>query len=156
MKRISVSKFNRRARQGFTFIEVLAVLSIIAVATVGLMMMRDWAVGNSRVAEAKAQLATIQSGVRLWRPRSGIYTGISVTALTDIAALPTKWATGERMNPWGGDISVTVDGADNSRYTVRYTGIMYSEEGARLAHDFAELAVVASFSDDTFTVTFQG
>jgi len=151
----STQKMQTKTR-GFTFIEVLAVLSIIAVATVGLVMMRDWAMGNSRVSEAKTQLATIQAGVQLWRPRSGVYTGLSMASLTDIAALPISWQDGTRINPWGGDISVTVDGADSSRYTVRYTGIMYAEEGARLAHDLSEQSIVASFADDTFSVTFQG
>ncbi|RUO38862.1 prepilin-type cleavage/methylation domain-containing protein [Aliidiomarina shirensis] len=144
-----------RAR-GFTFIEILAVLGIIALATVGVLSLRDWATSNARIAEVKAQVATIQSGVQQWRPRNGVYTGISVSSLSSVASLPVDWADGSGINPWGGDIEVSVDSADATRYRVRFTNIRVEEEGMRLQRDFADIAEAASFSSGTFEVTFQG
>ncbi|RUO49478.1 type II secretion system protein [Pseudidiomarina donghaiensis] len=145
-----------RSQKGFTFIEVLTVLSIIALATIGSLALRDWAVGNSRVSEAKNQVITIQSGAQLWRPRTGDLTGISMTAMSSIAAVPEVWGSGTGINPWGGDIAVSVDGADTSRYVITVSGIGQAAEGARLAHDFTEYAVDSSFSGGTLTLKFQG
>ena len=145
-----------KSQQGFTFIEVLTVLSIIALATIGSLALRDWAVGNSRVSEAKSQVITIQSGAQLWRPRTGDLTGISMTAMSSIAAVPEVWGSGTSINPWGGDVTVSVDGADTSRYIITVTGIDQTAEGARLAHDFTEYAIDSSFSGGTLTLKFQG
>lgn len=145
-----------KSQQGFTFIEVLTVLSIIALATIGSLALRDWAVGNSRISEAKSQVITIQSGAQLWRPRTGDLTGISMTAMSSIAAVPEVWGSGTSINPWGGDITVAVDGADTSRYIITVTGIDQAAEGARLAHDFTEYAIDSAFSGGTLTLKFQG
>jgi len=141
---------------GFTFIEVLAVLSIIALATIGVLSLRDWAAGNARVADAKVQIATLQSGVQQWRPRNGVYTGVSIQNLSAVAAVPIDWGGGSSINPWGGDISVLADSADPTRYIVRFTGIQVAEEGQRLVRDYTAIASSVSFSGSTFEVTFQG
>ncbi|MDX1524691.1 MAG: prepilin-type N-terminal cleavage/methylation domain-containing protein [Pseudidiomarina maritima] len=146
----------RKQQQGFTFIEVLTVLSIIALATVGTLALRDWAVGNSRISEAKTQIITIQAGAQLWRPRSGDLTGISLAAMSGIAAVPQQWGSGTAINPWGGDVTVAVDGTDTSRYVITLTGIDADAEGARLAHDFTEYAAEAIFASGSLVLTFQG
>jgi len=145
-----------QSQKGFTFIEVLTVLSIIALATIGSLALRDWAVGNSRVSEAKSQIITLQTGAQLWRPRSGDLSGISMTAMSSIAAVPEIWGTGSSINPWGGDISIAVDGADTTQYVVTVSGIEQPAEGARLAYDFTEYAVESSFTSGTLTLKFQG
>lgn len=145
-----------RQQQGFTFIEVLTVLSIIAIATIGSLAVRDWAVGNSRVSEAKSQIITIQSGTQLWRPKNGNFTGISMASMSGIAAVPENWGAGTELNPWGGNVTVAVDSADPTRYLVTLTGIDQAGEGARLARDFEEYAVDTTFSNGTLTVRFQG
>lgn len=145
-----------QSQKGFTFIEVLTVLSIIALATIGSLALRDWAVGNSRVSEAKSQIITIQSGAQLWRPRTGDLTGISMTAMSSIAAVPEVWGAGTSINPWGGNISIAVDGTDTSLYVITVSGIEQTAEGARLAYDFTDYAIESSFSGDTLTLKFQG
>ncbi|MDT7525231.1 MULTISPECIES: type II secretion system protein [Pseudidiomarina] len=146
----------RKQQQGFTFIEVLTVLSIIALATVGTLALRDWAVGNSRISEAKTQIITIQAGAQLWRPRSGDLTGISLAAMSGIAAVPQQWGNGESINPWGGDVQVSVDGTDTSRYVITLTGIDADAEGARLAYDFDQYTLQSTFASGTLVLTFQG
>lgn len=141
--------------KGFTFIEVLTVLSIIALATIGTLALRDWAVGNSRVSEAKAQIVTIQSGAQIWRPRTGDLTGISMTAMSSIAAIPESWGNGSKINPWGGDMSIAVDGSDQSVYVITVSGIDQAAEGARLARDFTDYALSANFSGGILTLRFQ-
>lgn len=150
------SRWQARKVFGFTFIEVLAVLGIIALATVGVLSLRDWATSNARIAEAKAQVATIQSGVQQWRPRNGVYNGISVSSLSGVASLPVHWADGSGINPWGGDIEVLVDSSDATRYRIRFTNIRVDEEGMRLQRDFSEIAEAATFSAGIFEITFQG
>ncbi|EKE83824.1 type II secretion system protein [Idiomarina xiamenensis] len=146
----------RIIQRGFTFIEVLTVLSIIAVSTLGVLKMRDWALSNARVGEAKALIATAQAGVQLWQPQRGLYDGVTTQALSAIAAVPTHWLDGTAMNPWGGAIDISADSADSTRYIIRLTGITRASEGARLAHDLAQTAVVASFTGSTLSATFQG
>ncbi|RUO78258.1 type II secretion system protein [Pseudidiomarina taiwanensis] len=142
--------------KGFTFIEVLTVLSIIAIATIGSLTVRDWALGNARVSEAKSQIITIQSGSALWRPRDGTYSGISLASMSGIAAVPQNWGDGVGLNPWGGDVNVEVDGSDPTRYVVTLDGIDENAEGARLARDFADYALDASYSAGALVVRFQG
>ncbi|RUO56926.1 prepilin-type cleavage/methylation domain-containing protein [Pseudidiomarina homiensis] len=145
-----------RRMQGFTFIEVLTVLAIIALATVGTLVVRDWAVGNARVSDAKNQIVTIQSGVQLWRPRNGDFTGISMASMSAIAAIPESWGDGTSINPWGGSINVDADVSDSSRYVVTVSGIGQDGEGARLARDFTEYTVDSTYSAGTLTLRFQG
>ncbi|WP_241967645.1 type II secretion system protein [Pseudidiomarina insulisalsae] len=145
-----------KKQQGFTFIEVLTVLAIIALATIGTLAVRDWAVGNSRVSDAKNQVVTIQAGAQLWRPRSGDFTGISLASMSAIAAVPETWGDGTSINPWGGNINVEADAADSSRYVVTLSGIAQDGEGARLARDFTDYTVDSSYSAGTLTLRFQG
>ncbi|RUO77167.1 type II secretion system protein [Idiomarina seosinensis] len=142
--------------KGFTFIEVLAVLSIIAIATLGTLVLRDWAVSNARVSEAKSMITTLQSGAQMWRPNTGIYTGISITELTTIGAVPETWGDGVEKNPWGGDVSVAPDVGDLTRYTVTLSGVSSSTEGERLVREYSNTAVVASYTSESLTITFQG
>lgn len=147
---------NKNGIRGFTFIEVLTVLGIIALATAGVMSLRDWASSNARIAEAKSQIATIQSGVHQWRPRNGIYTGISMQELSSVAAVPVNWESGENLNPWGGNIEVAADSGDPTQFTVTLTNIRQEEEGLRLSRDFSSHAAQVSYTAGNFEVTFQG
>ena len=146
----------RVIQRGFTFIEVLAVLSIIAIATLGTLVLRDWAVSNSRISEAKSMITTLQSGAQMWRPNTGVYTGISITELSAIGAVPASWGDGVEKNPWGGDVSVAPDIGDLTRYTVTLSGIDSPTEGERMVKEYSEVAVVASYTTDTLTITFKG
>ena len=146
----------RSKEQGFTFIEVLAVLSIIAIASLGTLVLRDWAVGNARVSEAKNLITTLQAGAQMWKPASGEFTGISMTELSSIGAFPADWGDGIGKNPWGGDITIAVDVGDLNRYSINLDGISSEEEGNRLARDYQDQAFSSSFSTGTLTVTFQG
>lgn len=140
--------------RGFTFIEVLAVLSIIAIATLGTLVLRDWAVANARVSEAKTMITTLQTGAQMWRPNTGIYTGISITELSAIGAVPEVWADGVEKNPWGGDIMIGPDTTEPTRYIIRFTSVDEPTEGARLVRDYENGSTVAAYQDGDFTVTF--
>ncbi|MGM0481107.1 MAG: type II secretion system protein [Pseudomonadota bacterium] len=140
--------------RGFTFIEVLAVLSIIAIATLGTLVLRDWAVSNARVSEAKSMITTLQSGAQMWRPNTGIYTGISITELSSIGAVPATWADGVEKNPWGGDVMIGPNTTDPTQYIIRFTNVNASTEGQRLVRDYANSSIVASYAAGDFTVTF--
>lgn len=142
--------------QGFTFIEVLTVLAIIALATIGTLAVRDWAVGNSRVSDAKNQIVTVQAGAQLWRPRNGDFTGISMASMSQIAAVPESWGDGSSINPWGGSINVEADASDTSRYVVTLSGIAQDGEGARLARDFTDYTIDSTYTAGTLTLRFQG
>jgi len=140
--------------KGFTFIEVLAVLSIIAIATLGTLVLRDWAVSNARVSEAKSMITTLQSGAQMWRPNTGIYTGISITELTTIGAVPETWGDGVEKNPWGGDVMIGPDTTEPTRYVIRFTNVDSSTEGERLVRDYADSSVVTSYTAGDLTITF--
>ncbi|CAB0149548.1 hypothetical protein PSI9734_00112 [Pseudidiomarina piscicola] len=145
-----------KKQQGFTFIEVLTVLGIIALATIGTLAVRDWAVGNSRVSEAKNQIITVQAGAQLWRPRSGDFTGITMSSMSAIAAVPEAWGDGAGINPWGGAIAVEADLSDSTHYVVTMSGIAQDGEGARLARDFTDYTIDSSYTSGTLTLRFQG
>ena len=146
----------RVIQRGFTFIEVLAVLSIIAIATLGTLVLRDWAVSNSRISEAKSMITTLQSGAQMWRPNTGVYTGISITELSAIGAVPASWGDGVEKNPWGGDVMIGPDTMDLTKYIVSFNGVNTDSEGERLVKEYSEIATVTSYSSGTLTITFQG
>lgn len=141
---------------GFTFIEVLAVLSIIAIATLGTLVLRDWAVSNSRISEAKSMITTLQSGAQMWRPNTGVYTGISITELSAIGAVPETWGDGVEKNPWGGDVMIGPDTTTPTQYIIRFTNVTSSAEGERLVKEFSDRAIVTSYTTGDFVATFQG
>lgn len=143
-------------QSGFTFIEVLAVLSIIAIATLGTLVLRDWAVSNSRISEAKSMITTLQSGAQMWRPNTGVYTGISITELSAIGAVPETWGDGVEKNPWGGDVMIGPDVMDLTKYIVTFDGVNSGAEGERLVREYSQIASVASYSAGTLSITFQG
>jgi prepilin-type N-terminal cleavage/methylation domain-containing protein len=146
----------RVIQRGFTFIEVLAVLSIIAIATLGTLVLRDWAVSNSRISEAKSMITTLQSGAQMWRPNTGVYTGISITELSAIGAVPATWGDGVEKNPWGGDVMIGPDTTVPTQYIVRFTNVNSDEEGARLVKELSDQTVVSSYAAGDFTATFKG
>jgi prepilin-type N-terminal cleavage/methylation domain-containing protein len=141
---------------GFTFIEVLAVLSIIAIATLGTLVLRDWAVSNSRVSEAKSMITTLQSGAQMWRPNTGVFTGFSISELSAIGAVPETWGDGVEKNPWGGDVMIGPDVMDLTKYIVTFDGVNSETEGERLVREYSDMATLASYSTGTLTITFQG
>ena len=141
---------------GFTFIEVLAVLSIIAIATLGTLVLRDWAVSNSRVSEAKSMITTLQSGAQMWRPNTGVFTGISISELSAIGAVPETWGDGVEKNPWGGDVMIGPDTTTPTQYIIRFTNVNSDTEGERLVKEFSDRAIVTTYATGDFVATFQG
>lgn len=143
-------------QKGFTLIELSIVLVLIVGLTITFWPQLAQMFGIGDAAKARAQISEIQNGAYLFKQRNNVFTGISMSVLDDQGYVSDRMADGTARNPWGGNYTIAVDGADATRYTVTATGVQNSDIGAQLAADYSTSAVNADFNGTTLTVTFQG
>ncbi|HHW40738.1 MAG TPA: prepilin-type N-terminal cleavage/methylation domain-containing protein [Syntrophomonadaceae bacterium] len=111
-----------RSEKGFTMIEMMVVLIIIAVLIAGGIKFYLGYIENSRVAKAKAQISTMQAALDAYYSENGAYpvsqdellnAGMKASSTTSSFTLDTK-------DPWGQNYKYVVSSKNDS--CVVYTG----------------------------------
>lgn len=154
------SSLKAKKQKGFTLAELVIVLVIIGILTAVVYPRVTSQRDTAKVDGALTQVQTLLEGAIKYGPRNGDKTGIDMTNLAARGLVPEEWGTGAAagtsVNPWNGDITVTVNGADPTAVDVTFTGIDDDEAGL-LFEDEATYngAVTATYAAGTLTATYK-
>lgn len=153
-------RLQSKKQKGFTLAEIAIVLVIIgllvAVALPEIFAARD----NAKVDAALTQTQTVLKGATKYGPRNGNKTGISMAVLHARGLVPEEYtdfgAAGVDINPWGGDVQVTVNGTDPRQIDITFTEIDDDAGGLFFSEELeANGAVSATYAAGTATAVFK-
>jgi len=141
-----------RSKNGFTLIELVLVISIIAILimAVGLTSgIRD----NAKVNSAAQSVRTLRAAAENYIAAGNMtYTGISISGLQTSGYLPAAFSA-TASNPWGGNYAIAANASDSSKVDISLTSVG-STQATRLSALFANSAASTTYSSTTWTVTF--
>lgn len=114
--------FGKKARRrGFTFIEVLVVLTCIVAMGTGAFYVAGEAMNYSRYSTAKSDVATISTAVSQYYFEIGSMPA-NLNALTSKSGDYGPWLTSDILkDPWGNDYTFSND-ATNKKFTIKSGG----------------------------------
>jgi len=140
-----------RKRRGFSLIELVLVISIIAllIMAVGLTSgVRE----NAKVHSAAQSVQTLRTAAESYIAAGNMtYTGITILGLQTLGYLPSSFsATGS--NPWGGNYTIAPN-TDANKVDISLTSVS-SSAATRLSTLFANSAAATSYASTTWTITF--
>ncbi|MBE3584723.1 MAG: type II secretion system protein GspG [Thermoanaerobacter sp.] len=122
---MSILKRCLRNEKGFTMIEMMVVLVIIAVLIAGGIKFYSGYMENARVTKAKAQISTMQAALDSYYAEKSEYPdtvdellNAGIRVATGSTSNPFKL---EATDPWGENYEYKVSGTGNNQYSV-YTG----------------------------------
>ncbi len=98
-----------RNEKGFTIIEMMVVLVIIAVLIGGGIKFYLGYIENAKVTKAKAQISTMQAVLDAYYAENGSYPGGAVAELVSAGIKAIAANTFEAIDPWGGNYLYDVD-----------------------------------------------
>jgi general secretion pathway protein G len=107
MKKISDRTGNE---SGFTMIEMMVVLIIIAVLIAGGVTFYSGYVENSKITKAKSQITVMQGAMDTWYAEKAVYPETADLLVSAGIATGTK-------DPWGKEYSINLTG-DKASYTI--------------------------------------
>jgi len=147
----------KATQQGFGIVEILLVLAIIGVGLAA--VFGNYSKGTEKQANKVLidQIFLIRGAATSWRGVLPEYTGISITALTDVDLLDSAWGAGSAVNAVGGDYAIAVDTDNAAAYVITATGLSVPQ-CALIARGLANntaAGTVPACSSGTLTATFR-
>ncbi len=120
--------FNQTKAKGFSLIELLLVLGVLAILLVAAFVVypqvRDRNQANAEVANLTAMKANVTN---LYASKGGNYAGLNQDIANQARVFPSSmnggsYTPGTRINSsWGGEVVVEEDPSNSRRFNVRYT-----------------------------------
>jgi hypothetical protein len=133
MKSVS---FNRNTSKGFSLIELLLVLGVLAILLVAAFVVYPQVRDRNQANTEVSNLTTIKAGVNnLYAAKGGNYTGLTKGVANQARVFPASmnngtYTTGQAItSSWGGDVDVAVNTAAqgsyaaNRTFTISYTAV---------------------------------
>ena len=162
MTTLSRSKLiaSSKRQKGFTLIELAIVLVVIGLLVAVSLPVINSSRDTAKVDAGMSMVRSVLMGAQKFGPRNGDKTGISMQALADRGLIPEEWgagaAAGNNINPWGGSVTITVNGGDPRLVDIAFTNIDDPEAGL-LFSDYAreDGADAAAFAGGTMTMTIK-
>ncbi len=116
-------------KKGFTIIELIAVMVIIAVILGSVLAAVKGATDQSRLTSAIASVRALQTAsVNYYNSNGGSYTGLSVATLASGNYLPANFS-GTGNNSWNGNITVAPD-ANANWFDITLTNVPSTQQAA--------------------------
>lgn len=149
-----------KKQKGFTLIEIGIVLIILGLLVAVSLPVINASRDSAKVDAGMSMMRSVLQGAQKFGPRNGDKTGISMTALADRGLIPEEWGTGaaagQNINPWGGNVTITVNGGDPRLVDIVFTNID-DDEGGLLFSDYAaeDGADAAAYAAGTMTATMK-
>ena len=143
-------------KRGFTIIELIAVMIIIAVILGSVLAVVKGATDNSRITSALASIRALQTAsVGYYNNNGGSYNNLSLATLASNNLLPANFTSGANANPWAGSIVVAPD-ANANYFDISFTNVP-STASTVLTNAVSKLAQTAptyTASSETWTAAF--
>ncbi len=143
-------------KKGFTIIELIAVMVIIAVILGAVLATVRGATDNSRITSALASIRALQTAsVGYYNNNGGSYSNLSLATLAANNMLPANFTSGANANPWNGNIVVAAD-TNANYFDITLTNVP-STASTVLTNAVSKLAQTAptyTASSETWTAAF--
>jgi len=130
---------------GFTLIEIMVVIAILAILAVIVMPKLVGRTDDARITAAKVQLKNIEEGLHLYKLDNGVYpsTEQGLEALVHpptVGIIPKNWKEGGYLgkvpdDPWGNGFIYLAPGSDGTPYDLMSYGADGEEGGDGPATD---------------------
>ena len=112
---------NKARRKGFSFVEILVVLTCIVAMGTGAFYVAGQAMNYSRYSTARSDVATISTAVSQYYFESGSMPA-NLDALTSKSGDYGPWLTSDTLkDPWGNNYTFSND-ATNKKFTIKSGG----------------------------------
>ena len=135
-------------KKGFTVIELIAVMVIIAVILGSVLAAVKGATDNSRITSAIASVRALQTAsVNYYNNNGGSYSNLSLSTLASNNMLPANFTSGTNANPWNGSITVGPDSNAN------YFDITFTNVPAGAATSLTNAVAKLTQTAPTYTAT---
>jgi prepilin-type N-terminal cleavage/methylation domain-containing protein len=151
----SMTALNRQ--KGYTMVEVILGVALVAMVLAIIFDQFNNAKNSTTAQRFSNEIAMMTAQSRIWKGSSPHYTGISVTALTNLGMLDNNWGAGTGVNPAGGNYALAVNSTDATILNVTTTG-MANEFCLNVARTIQSRTVGgsgASCSSGTLTAQFR-
>lgn len=122
-----------RNKKGFSLLELLLVLGIIAALVVGAFIVYPKVQASQRAEAESKNIATIQAGVKALYTSASSYSGLTNTVATNAKIFPDNMLNGTSViNVFKGNVTLATStespsGVANSAFTITYANIPAAE-----------------------------
>ncbi|MFM4936174.1 type II secretion system protein [Aeromonas veronii] len=122
-------KNNLKRQGGFSLLELMVYLAIVAIIAIGIMALKNDTVYSSKHNDLVSQAQTVSVATDRWQKRRPNKTGVSMTVLCTTGArylddsICGTAGDGKKSNVFGGDISVAANSANPSLVDITLSGL---------------------------------
>ncbi|HEI8485815.1 TPA: prepilin-type N-terminal cleavage/methylation domain-containing protein [Morganella morganii] len=128
---------NKKSKKGFSLLELLLVLGIIAALVVAAFIVYPKVQASQRAQAESNNIATIQAGVKALFTSASSFTGLTNSVAVQAKIFPDNMLSGsgsaaKPINAFKGNVTLAADktgpsGADGSSFTITYENVPASE-----------------------------
>ena len=141
----------KKNKEGQTLLEIIAVLVIIGAILAAVIPAVTTSTDNGRIRSAVSAIRAVQSAaVGYYNDNGGSYASLSIANLA-AKYLPAGF-TGSSADPWGGNITVAVNGATTNQYVLTMTNVPTTAQSP-LTTALQNSSVSTSYNATTNTFT---
>ncbi|WP_415912605.1 type 4 pilus major pilin [Neptuniibacter sp. QD37_11] len=105
---------------GFSLVEIIVVMAILAIGIMGVMSLYGGAKSGSDVNSGSKNLTTIQAAIKASYGMQGNYDGLTLADVQKHSAWPANYAGGK--HEWGGTIAIA-PATGNTQFTITFNGM---------------------------------
>ncbi|MFZ9034856.1 MAG: type 4 pilus major pilin [Francisellaceae bacterium] len=141
----------KKKQSGFSLLEIMMALAIVAVIVVGVIVLYGRVSGSSATTQTVQEITQISQSIKSLYASSGDYSGIDNKTVIDAGAVDQKNYSGTTIRTAipGYDIEVGFDSANNSRFTLSLKGKVTKTQCIDLSTKFIGVAELVTAEGNT-------